>query len=217
MIVDDQRVQIRQAGADQAGESLGRDARQFQVGAQPGGTGLLQHRHPAIGIVAPRRVHTLMDPGQAEMEGADGQSRKIEMVGGQQGRSAGVVQMRPAAGAAGAECIGVLGGGLPRHLQAGAADAELVGFGQQKPPVLVVADQPDGFHRHVRVEPAHIDGKIAAGAAAPLLDILDLDEAVLAGPVGEQLVAVDAPRPAGDEPPHHRGNLTRRRFSAPLR
>ncbi len=49
VIVDDEPIEMRQAGAAELGEPLGAGRHQFEIGGEAGGARLAQHRDPAIG------------------------------------------------------------------------------------------------------------------------------------------------------------------------
>jgi hypothetical protein len=109
--------------------------------------------------------------------------------------------MRPPAAALRAERIGVLRGRLAGQPELAAFDPGGVRLGKQKVSVGVVADKPDRRHRHRGIEMTDIDREIARRAAATLFDGKNPHKPVLARPVFHQLVAIDAPRAAGDETP----------------
>ncbi len=68
VVVDDEPIEMRQAGAAELGQPIGPGRHQFEIGRKSGGARLAQHGDPAVGVAAPRAIHDFMRARQAEMQ-----------------------------------------------------------------------------------------------------------------------------------------------------
>src|SRR5580704_5845737 len=68
VIVDDEAIEMRQAGAAELGEPFGPGGHQFEIGAEASRAGLAQHGDPAISVALPRPVHRLVRAWQSKMQ-----------------------------------------------------------------------------------------------------------------------------------------------------
>ena len=67
-LIDDQVIQVLEAGHDQCLQTLCRQGAQLQVGFHAGGLGHLQNRHPAVGVILPRRIQRCVQTGKSKMK-----------------------------------------------------------------------------------------------------------------------------------------------------
>ena len=79
-VVDDEKIEMRQARPAELGEPFGRGGHQFEIGREAGGARLAQHGDPAVGLAPPRDVHRLMRARQAKMEDSRAGRGEVEMV-----------------------------------------------------------------------------------------------------------------------------------------
>ena len=126
---------------------------------------------------------------------------EIDMVGRDQVVRPGAVEEGPLAGRLHRHHVGEGGGGVPGEVDLPAVDPPLVAKADEEAAVLVVADERHRLDRKLGAEALQIDRGIGAVAAALALLGDDDGDGLLVGPVVDQLVAVDAPGDAAENPP----------------
>jgi len=192
-VIDDQVVQMRQAGSHDPRQLVGRNRAKLHVRLYSGGLRRPQHRDPAVFVRAPGAVHLAVDARQAKVQKPRLRGGEVEMIGVQFGAGALQIDMRAPPGPVRGIGIGIVGPQALHDMQAAALDAEGVGLGQQDPAIFVIPDDADGLDRNARVQPLQVDGQIAARPAALHVFGQDLDHLVFQRPELHHLVVIGAP------------------------
>ena len=207
VIVDDQQIEMRQAGAAEAGRPRARGSRPFPgLSASPAARA--RRSTVAQPVESSRQGASIVTcaPGRPRCSSRALDAGEIEMLGRHQRGDAGRVDMGAPAAGLGIEAIRAGREPAARQRQPGALNPVAVALVEQEPSVAVVADQAHGGDRQGRIEPLEVDRHVAAGAAALPVDLDDGGHRVLGRPDGNRLVEVDAPGAGGQNAtsPAHR-------------